>query len=123
LPYTKFSTEAQEITVDLNKSFQLPKGNLYSVIVMQQGGIVNANNYYRIYCDSTQYSEAFSVVAVNGSNRVRSKLMPYCVSDGFESLLSAKKVLSPYYNTETIINDSTGASSGKVVNKTKLLER
>ena len=81
LPYTKFSTEAQEITVDLNKSFQLPKGNLYSVVVMQQGGIVNANNYYRIYCDGTQWSEAFSAVAVNGTVRTGGKLMPYCVSD------------------------------------------
>ena len=90
LPYTKFSTEAQEITVDLNKSFQLPKGNLYSVVVMQQGGIVNANNYYRIYCDGTQWSEAFSAVAVNGTNRTRAKLMPYCVSDGFVDNIAAK---------------------------------
>lgn len=90
LPYTKFSTEAQEITVDLNKSFQLPKGNLYSVVVIQQGGIVNANNYYRVYCDSTQWSEAFSAVAVNGTNRTRAKLMPYCVSDGFMNNIAAK---------------------------------
>lgn len=91
LPYTKFSTEAQEITVDLNKSFQLPKGDLYSVVVMQQGGIVNANNYYRVYCDSTQYSEAFSAVAVNGNSRVRNKLMPYCVNEGFVGECLSKK--------------------------------
>ena len=90
LPYTKFSTEAQEITVDLNKTFQLPKGNLYSVVVMQQWGIVNANNYYRVYCDSTQWSEALSAVAVNGTNRTRAKLMPYCVSDGFMNNIAAK---------------------------------
>ena len=90
LPYTKFSTEAQEITVDLNKSFQLPKGNLYSVVVMQQGGIVNANNYYRIYCDGTQWSEAFSAVAVNGANRQRNLAMPYCSSPAFQDELLVK---------------------------------
>lgn len=90
LPYTKFSTEAQEITVDLNKSFQLPKGNLYSVVVMQQGGIVNANNYYRVYCDRTQWSEAFSAIAVNGDVKACSYMSVYCVSDAFESSLFAK---------------------------------
>ena len=90
LPYTKFNTEAQEITVDLNKSFQLPKGNLYSVVVMQQGGIVNANNYYRVYCDSTQWSEAFSAVAVNGDEKTCSYMSAYCVSDAFADSLFAK---------------------------------
>lgn len=83
LPYTTFNTEAQEITVNLNQAFQLPKGELYSVVVKQENDIVNGQNFYRLYCDSTQYSEAFSAVAVNGSSRVRSLLMPYCESDGF----------------------------------------
>ena len=90
LPYTKFSTEAQEITVDLNKSFQLPKGNLYSVVVKQQWGIVNANNYYRVYCDRTQWSEAFSAVAVNGDVKACSYMSVYCVSDAFADSLLAK---------------------------------
>lgn len=90
LPYTKFSTEAQEITVDLNKSFQLSKGNLYSVVVKQQWGIVNANNYYRVYCDRTQWSEAFSAVAVNGDVKACSYMSVYCVSDAFADSLLAK---------------------------------
>ena len=90
LPYTKFSTEAQEITINLNKSFQLPKGNLYSVVVMQQGGIVNANNYYRVYCDSTQWSEAFSALSVNGEVKNYTYMSVYCVSDAFEDSLFAK---------------------------------
>lgn len=91
LPYTAFQTEAQEITVNLNQAFQLPKGELYSIVVKQENGIVNASNYYRLYCDSTQYSEAFSAVAVNGSSRVRSRLMPYCVSEGFLEGFLVKK--------------------------------
>lgn len=97
LPYTTFQTEGQEITVNLNQAFQLPKGELYSVVVKQENGIVNASNYYRLYCDATQYSEAFSAVAVNGSSRVRSRLMPYCVSEGFLEELVCKSELE-YYN-------------------------
>ena len=91
LPYTTFTTEAQEITVNFDQPFQLAKWELYSVVVKQENGIVNAQNFYRLYCDSTQYSEAFSAVAVNGDSRVRNKLMPYCVSEGFvEECLSKK---------------------------------
>ena len=91
LPYTTFTTEAQEITVNFDQPFQLAKWELYSVVVKQENGIVNAQNFYRLYCDSTQYSEAFSAVAVNGNSRVRNKLMPYCVNEGFvEECLSKK---------------------------------
>lgn len=114
LPYTKFNTEAQEITVDLNKSFQLPKGNLYSVVVMQQGGIVNANNYYRIYCDGTQWSEAFSAVAVNGNNRTRGKLMPYCASEGFTPQLFSKMWENQKFSIEEQLstNFTVGTTNG-----------
>ena len=91
LPYTTFTTEAQEITVNFDQPFQLAKWELYSVVVKQENGIVNAQNFYRLYCDTTQYSEAFSAVAVNGDSRVRNKLMPYCVNEGFvEECLSKK---------------------------------
>ena len=112
LPYTTFQTEAQEITVNLNQAFQLPKWELYSIVVKQENGIVNASNYYRLYYNNTQYSEAFSVVAVNGSSRVRSRLMPYCVSDGFESELLVKftlekNVITVPFQTQLINTDIT----------------
>ena len=91
LPYTTFQTEAQEITVNLNQAFQLPKWELYSVIVKQENGIVNSSNYYRLYCDRSQWSEAFSVVAVNGNSRVRSYYTVYCVSDSFLTDLFVKE--------------------------------
>ena len=73
---------------------------------------MNASNYYRLYYNNTQYSEAFSVVAVNGSSRVRSRLMPYCVSDGFESELlvkftSEKNVITVPFQTQLINTDIT----------------
>lgn len=60
---------------------------------------MNAQNFYRLYCDSTQYSEAFSAVAVNGDSRVRSKLMPYCVSGSFLSELGVKANNGANYST------------------------
>ena len=83
IAYTEFTTDWKEFTLTLNNQFGGTKGELLDIVVYQQGGIVNSTNYYQIACDSTQYSEAFSYVSVNGTSRVREKLMPYCVSDGF----------------------------------------
>ena len=91
IAYTEFTTDWKEFTLTLNNQFGRTKGELLDIVVYQQWGIVNSTNYYQIACDSTQYSEAFSAVAVNGNSRVRNKLMPYCVSEGFvEECLSKK---------------------------------
>ena len=90
IAYTEFTTDWKEFTLTLNNQFGGTKGELLDIVVYQQGGIVNSTNYYQIACDSTQYSEAFSYVSVNGTSRVREKLMPYCVSDGFAQWLLAK---------------------------------
>lgn len=91
IAYTQFTTEWKEFTLTLNNQFGGTKGELLDIVVYQQWGIVNSTNYYQIACDSTQYSEAFSAVAVNGNSRVRNKLMPYCVNEGFvEECLSKK---------------------------------
>lgn len=91
ITYTQFTTDWKEFTLTLNNQFWSTKGELLDIVVYQQWGIVNSTNYYQIACDSTQYSEAFSAVAVNGNSRVRNKLMPYCVNEGFvEECLSKK---------------------------------
>lgn len=91
IAYTQFTTDWKEFTLTLNNQFWSTKGELLDIVVYQQWGIVNSTNYYQIACDSTQYSEAFSAVAVNGNSRVRNKLMPYCVNEGFvEECLSKK---------------------------------
>ena len=41
-------------------------------------------------CDSTQYSEWLSFVAVNGDKKVRSQLMPYLLCQGFVNNIAAK---------------------------------
>lgn len=88
IPYTSISSDYSEITVTLNNEFWWTKGELLDVVLYMAS--VNATNYYCIACDETQYSEAFSYVSVNGSTRTRSKLMPYCISNGFAQSLLVK---------------------------------
>ena len=71
------------INVKLNKTISLPKGGLYSVVLRQAGGVVNAVNYYQIGCDTTQRSTAFGAVKVNGGTRTHIKRIPFCESDAF----------------------------------------
>jgi hypothetical protein len=77
---------------------------------------VNASNYYCVACDSTQYSEAFSYVSVNGSTRARSKLMPYCISDGFAQSLLVK-VNNTDIETQAEWNISTNITVPIVANQ------
>lgn len=90
IPYSSIDTTYGEFEVTMNWQFGWTKGELLDIVVYQTWSIVNSTNYYCIACDSTQYSEWFSFVAVNGSTRTRSKLMPYCIADGFAQSLFAK---------------------------------
>lgn len=91
--YSSFSTSWSEVTVNLNNTISVEKWTLLDIVVYQESWgskVVNASNYYILACDSTQWSEAFSFVSVNGSTRTRSKLMPYCISDSFAQSLLCK---------------------------------
>lgn len=90
IPYSSFSTDYQEFEVTMNGQFGGTKWEKLDIVVYQTWNIVNSTNYYAIACDSTQYSEWFSFVAVNGSTRTRSKLMPYCIADGFAQSMLCK---------------------------------
>ena len=79
----KILTGFWKISVKLNKKIGLPKGGLYSIVLRQAGGVVNAANYYQIGCDMTQRSTAFGAVKVNGGTRTPTKWMPFCESDAF----------------------------------------
>lgn len=92
IPYSEISTDYAEKTITLDNEFWWTKGELLDVVVYMD--TVNSTNYYCVACDSTQYSEWFSYVSVNGSTRTRSKLMPYCLSDGFAQSLLVKAVES-----------------------------
>lgn len=97
LASSSFSSNWAEVTFNLDNAVGGTKWELLDVVVYQttgSGATVNASNYYVLACDSTQYSEAFSYVSVNGSTRARSKLMPYLSSDGFvQAMLSKVKEL------------------------------
>ena len=79
----KLGEEYWRINIKLNKKISLPKGGLYSVVLRQAGGVVNAVNYYQIGCDTTQRSTAFGAVKVNGGTRTHIKRIPFCESDAF----------------------------------------
>ena len=89
IAYSEISTDYAEKTITLDNEFWWTKGELLDVVVYMD--TVNATNYYCVACDSTQYSEWFGYVSVNGNTRTRSKLMPYCISDGFEQTLLCKE--------------------------------
>ena len=90
IAYGNITTDFAEYTVTFPESFWATQGELLNIVVRQNNDIVNSTNYYVIACDSTQYSEAYSYVAVNGTTRARSKLMPYCSSSGFAQSLLCK---------------------------------
>lgn len=90
IPYGNITTDFAEYTVTFPESFWANQWDLLDIVLYQNWKIVNDINYYVIACDSTQYSEAYSFVAVNGETRVRSKLMPYCSSVGFAQSLLCK---------------------------------
>ena len=90
IAYGNISNSWSEITVTLNNEFWGEEWELLDIVLYQTGSIVNATNYYIMACDSTQWSEGFSYVCVNGTTRTRQKLMPYCVSSGFAQAMLSK---------------------------------
>jgi len=90
IAYWDVGTSYAEKTITLNNNFWWTKGELLDIVIYQTDNIVNASNYYVIACDSKQFSEWFSYVAVNGDTRVRSKLMPYCLWTWLSDSLFAK---------------------------------
>ena len=83
ITYWNISTSYAEKTITLNNEFWWTAWELLDIVVYQTWKTVNASNYYSVACDSIQYSEAFSYVSINGVSRVRSKYMPYWLSDWF----------------------------------------
>ena len=79
----KITVDYSKITVELNKAINLPKGGLYSIVLRQAGGVVNAVNYYQIGCDTTQRSTVFGAVKVNGGARTPTRWMAFCDSEAF----------------------------------------
>lgn len=100
IAYSAITTDWQELEVTLDSAVWGTKGDLLNIVCYQESSwsvVVNADNYYILACDSTQWSEAFSFVSVNGSTRTRSKLMPYCISDWFAQSLLCKTSTTRVY--------------------------
>lgn len=109
IAYSDISSDYAEKTITLDNNFWWTKGELLDIVVYMD--TVNASNYYCVACDSTQYSEWFSYVSVNGSTRTRSKLMPYGISEGFAQSLLVKVE----NNTETVYSTTSDSTTNKKV--------
>lgn len=84
------TTSWQELEVELDAAVWGTEGELLDIVLYQTASAVSSTNYYVMACDSTQWSEGFSYVKVNGTTRTREKLMPYCVSGWFAQALLSK---------------------------------
>jgi len=84
------TTSWQELEVELDAAVWGTEGELLDIVLYQTNSAVSNANYYVMACDSTQWSEGFSYVKVNGTTRAREKLMPYCVSGWFAQALLSK---------------------------------
>ena len=107
LAYSEFSSSRSEKEFTLNNAINVDKWTLLDIVVYQESSwtkVVNASNYYKLGCDSTQWSEAFSFVSVNGTTRSRSKLMPYCISWSFAQSLLSKVKSAITVSTTTLYN-------------------
>jgi hypothetical protein len=88
-----FTKDRQDIEFTLNNTFWWTKWELLDIVLYQENKSVNNTSYYVLWCDKTQWSEAFSYVSVNWTTRTRNYLMPYCISDWF-----LWTVLAKYWN-------------------------
>ena len=107
LTSSSFTTDYAEVEFTLDNNFGGTEWELLDVVVYQStgsGATVNASNYYVLACDSTQWSEAFSYVKVNGTTRSREKLMPYCVSNWFVQAMLSKVETASFKLLETLID-------------------
>ena len=118
IAYGNISNDWSEITVTLNNEFGGEEWELLDIVLYQTGSIVSASNYYIMACDSTQWSEGFSYVKVNGTTRTRQKLMPYCVSSGFAQAMLSKYNSSQYAPKKVINYSNTSLSLNKSETKT-----
>lgn len=117
------TTSWQELTVTLNNEFGGDEWELLDIVLYAANNTVNASNYYIVACDSTQWSEGFSYVCVNGTTRTRQKLMPYCVSSGFAQAMLSKVSSGTVtgYESDTFLFDkgSSFTTPSKVNNERK----
>ena len=96
LSYSNFNHQWSIVTFTFDNEFWEIRWELLDIIIHQQEEIVNSSNYYEIACDSTQYSEALRLIAVNWTTRTYTKFMPYIESNWFEKVVVARQKSGNY---------------------------
>ena len=86
------SDQKREIRITPNSIVKQPLGTKMVLVLSPYGNSTSQTNYFRIYCDSTQISEAFSFVYKDSTKDEwrREKVMPYLASDGILKKLFTK---------------------------------
>ena len=78
IAYTAITDTWQVLNVTLdNWIWWSSTPSIVDIVLSQTDWIINADNYYEIAYDSTQFSECFRWIYVNSASKVASKLMPY----------------------------------------------
>ena len=78
IPYSSITDDWQIFNVTLNQYIWWSSTpTICDIVISQTDWIINADNYYLVAYDNTQFSECFRWIYVNGSSKVASKLMPY----------------------------------------------
>lgn len=107
IEYSDITSTYAEKTITLDANFGSTKGELLDVVIYQTNSTVNDTNYYAIACDKTQYSEWLSYVKVNWNTRVRSREIPYCVSEWLSNNILAKKWINADLGIVNTISNTT----------------
>lgn len=118
VPYSTFTTEWQVVEFTFDQEFWgWDESEVLAVVVHQNDDIVNASNYYELAADSTQYSEAFRVVFVNGETRTFNKMMPYCEWEGLAPVMLCRCDSARYtvpYDLPILLNASWSITNGVI---------
>ena len=107
ISYSWITSDYQMFEVDMDSNFWGTRWEILDVVIYQTWSIVNASNYYSIACDWSQYSEWFSLVAVNGTTRTRSRYCPYCIADWFEWSMICKTVTAVSVSWTSLTTSTT----------------
>ena len=97
IPYSSITDDREifDVTLDQNIWWSSTP-SICDIIISQTDWIINADNYYLVAYDNTQFSECFRWIYVDWESKVASKLMPYISCWGLLNCCAVKYVNSSY---------------------------
>ena len=97
IPYSSITDDWQIFNVTLNQYIWWSSTpTICDIVISQTDWIINADNYYLVAYDDTQFSECFRWIYVNWTSKVASKLMPYISCWGLLNCCAVKYADTSY---------------------------